>query len=179
MRKHSGWFPYNPRGDPNAHDLTRSGGSGRVVGIGAICDFAAGEPEPESSQRQSFSIQEFVELEDGHRVVVDHRGWTTSSVRALVELENGQRMVLENVVPIRTGWTPNSIRQQVLNVVLPDDDAEASKEAHPWSHLAQQANAQGIEVTADELKTLHYDVILTQRLVRWLEAPQSGEQIEE
>jgi hypothetical protein len=62
--------------------------------------------------------------------------------------------------------TPDSIRQDVLNVVLPDDDE--SGEDHPWEWLAEQARLQGIDVTADELKALPYEVILTERLAGWL-----------
>ncbi len=61
------------------------------------------------------------------------------------------------------------MRQQVLNVVLPDDDE--SDEPHPWSWLAEQARRQGIDVTADELKALPYEVVLTERLAQWLKAP--------
>lgn len=162
MSKHSGWFPYDKNADQG--DLVRPDRSGRVVGIGAICDFATGAPE--SGPSQSFSVREFVELEDGRRVVVDNRGFTLSSVRELVELEDGQRVVLENVAPARAGLTPDSIRQQVLNVVLPDDDE--CEEPHPWSELAELARQQGIDVTADKLKALPYEVILTERLAGWL-----------
>jgi|ThiBio_1000_plan_1041568.scaffolds.fasta_scaffold33910_1 hypothetical protein len=170
MSKRDGWAPYDPKNDPNAIRPVGPDRSGRVVGIGALCDFATGAPE--SGPSQSYSIEEFVELEDGRRVVVvNDRGWTESSVRKLVELEDGRRVVLENVAPAGTGETPDSIRQQVLNVVLPDDDDEALKEPHPWSHLAECARRLGVEVTADELKALDYKVILTDRLAQWLKTP--------
>jgi hypothetical protein len=140
-----------------------------VAGIGAICDFRTGTPEPESSRGQNFSIKVFVELEDGRRVVVDNRGFSISSVRELVELEDGRRVVLENVAPARAGLTPDSIRQDVLNVVFADDDE--CGEDHTWSWLADQARRQGIDVTADELKALPYEVILTERLAGWLKTP--------
>ncbi|CCF85302.1 conserved hypothetical protein [Nitrolancea hollandica Lb] len=162
MSKQSGWFPYDKNADQD--DLAQSDRSGRVVGIGAICDLATGAPE--SGPSQSFSVREFVELADGRHVALDSRGFTLSSVRELVELEDGRRVVLENVAPARAGLTPDSIRQQVLNVVLPDDDE--CEEAHPWSWLAEQARQQGIDVTADELKALPYEVILTERLAGWL-----------
>ncbi len=133
-----------------------------MVGIGAICDFATGAPEPESSRGQSFSIEEFVVLEDGrHVVLTNDRGFTVSSVRELVELEDWRRMVLENVAPARAGLTPDSIRKRVLNAVLPDDDERG--EDYTWSWLAELARRQGIDVTADELKALPYEVILTER----------------
>lgn len=147
-------------------DAIRSERSARVVGIGAICDFASGVPEPGPSL--SFSVKEFVRLEDGRWVVVSSdRGFTVSSIRELVELEDGRQVVLENAAPYRSGLTPDSIRQDVLNVVLPDD-ADESGEPHPWEWLAERARIQGIDVTADELKALEYEVILTKRLIDWL-----------
>ena len=166
MSERSGWLPYDPRLDPDAgipHD------QGRVVRLGAICDLATGAPETGPSQ--SFTVREFVELDNGRHVVLRELGWTTSSVRALVELEDGRRVVLEDVAPARTGLTPDRIRQDVLNVVLPDDDEEARREPHPWEWLAELARQQGIAVTADELKALPYDVILSKRLREWLETP--------
>lgn len=162
MSKHSGWFPYDKNADQG--DLAQPDRSARVVGIGAICDFTTGAPE--SGPSQSFLVREFVELEDGRHVALDRRGFTLSSVRELVELENGRRVVLENVAPARAGLTPDSLRQDVLNAVLPDDDE--SEEAYPWSWLAEQARQQGIDVTADELKALPYEVIFTARLAGWL-----------
>jgi hypothetical protein len=125
--------------------------TGRVVGIGAICDFRTGAPEPGPSQ--SFSVSEFVVLEDGRRVVLDHRGFTLGS----------------NVDTVRAGLTPHIMSQQVLNVVLPDDDE--SEEEHPWSWLAELARTHGIDVTADELKELHYEVVLTDGVTQWLVTP--------
>lgn len=161
VNSNSGWASYDKNRDGLDSDR-----SPRVVGIGAICDFASGAPEPGPSL--SFSIHEFVELEDGRWVALtSDRGFTVSSVRKIVELEDGQRVVLENVAPYRSGLTPERIRQDVLNVVLPDEGDE-SGEAHPWEWLAERARIQGLAVTADELKMLDYRVVLTRRLFEWL-----------
>lgn len=162
MNDRSGWSPYNKDDDPAS--TPHADLAGRVVAIGAICDFATGAPESGSSQ--SFSVREYMELNDGRHVVVDSRGFTLSSVNELVELEDGRRIVLENVAPARAGLTPESIRQQVLNVVLPDEGE--SDEAHPWSWLVEQALKQGIDVTVDDLKALPYTVVLTKQLADWL-----------
>ena len=122
-----------------------------MVGIGAICDFRTGGPEAGSSQ--SFSVSEFVMLEDRRRVVIDHRGFTLGS----------------NVGTVRAGLTPQVMSQQVLNVVLPDDDE--CEDEHPWSWLAELARNHGIDVTADELKELQYEVVLTDRVTQWLMTP--------
>jgi len=55
-----------------------------------------------------------------------------------------------------------------LNVVLPDDDEEAAVEAHPWSWLAELARARGLKATAEDLRALTYEVILTDNVTRWL-----------
>jgi hypothetical protein len=136
---------------PSGGGLAEPAQSGRVVGIGAICDFRTGGPEPGPSQ--SFSVSEFVMLEDRRRVVVDHRGFTLGS----------------KVGTVRAGLTPQVMSQQVLNVVLPDDDE--CEDEHPWSWLAELARNHGIDVTADELKELQYEVTLTDRVTQWLVTP--------
>ena len=67
---------------------------------------------------------------------------------------------------LRTHATPESVCRDVLNVVLPDDDA--SEEAHPWSLLAALARARGLDVTADDLRGLPYEVVLKEDVRRWL-----------
>ena len=156
MSDHRGWSVHpeganHPAKHPNGGDLAEPARSYRVVGIGAICDFRTGAPEPGPSQ--SFSVSEFVVLEDGRRVVVDHRGFTLGS----------------NVGTVRAGLTPQVMSQQVLNVVLPDDDE--CEDEHPWSWLAELARKHGIDVTADELKELQYEVVLTDSVTRWLVTP--------
>ncbi len=149
MSDHRGWSAHpEGAGHPVEHLAEPTG---RVVGIGAICDFRTGAPEPGPSQ--SFSVSEFVVLEDGRRVVIDHRGFTLGS----------------NVGTVRAGLTPQAMSQQVLNVVLPDDDE--SEEEHPWSWLAELARTHGIDVTADELKELQYEVVLTDGVTQWLVTP--------
>jgi hypothetical protein len=61
------------------------------------------------------------------------------------------------------------LTRSVLNVVLPDDDA--SGEEHPWPWLAERARARGLDATAEELRRLPYEVVLTERVAEWLEMP--------
>ena len=56
----------------------------------------------------------------------------------------------------------------VLNVVLPDDDD--SGEPHPWEWLAGLGRARGLDVTADGLRALPYEVVLGDDVRRWLDA---------
>ncbi|MEV5768734.1 hypothetical protein AB0L34_29785 [Micromonospora sp. NPDC052213] len=127
---------------------------GRVVGIGAICDL---RPQRlDEADTQSFSVSEFVTLEDGRRVIL-HKdrgftlGWRSTDPRS-------------GAVPV--GETRDSITQNVLNVVLPDDEEGA--EDHPWSWLADLARARGLNVTAEDLRGLPYEVVLTDKVTQWL-----------
>jgi CBS domain-containing protein len=136
--------------------------AGRVVGIGAICDLAR-QLVPDA-RSQSFSVSEFVTLEDGRRVILhDDRGFTIGLGRAGEPYED-----------LRAHQTRDSIIRNVLLVVLPDEkDAEAAGEDHPWSWLAELARARGLNVTAEDLRGLPYEVVLTDELTRWLEQPGS------
>ena len=69
-------------------------------------------------------------------------------------------------VDIRRHLTPENLSRQVLNVVLPDDDEPA--EDHPWSWLADLARARGLSVSEDDLRSLPYEVIITDKVRRWL-----------
>jgi hypothetical protein len=149
-----GWRPYPGAGDPH-QNLPRVK-PGRVVGIGAICDLV---PQLVTDARsQSFSVSEFVTLEYGRRVILHRaRGFTI-----------GLGSSSERYDDLRAHQTRDSIIQDVLNVVLPDDDEDAAVEDHPWSWLAELARARGLKVTADYLRGLEYEVVLTDKVIRWL-----------
>jgi hypothetical protein len=53
-----------------------------------------------------------------------------------------------------------------LTTVLPDDDE--TDDEHPWVWLAELAQAQRIDVTADDLRQVPYEVVLTERVVQRL-----------
>ncbi|MFI6761926.1 hypothetical protein ACIBF5_22570 [Micromonospora sp. NPDC050417] len=65
--------------------------------------------------------------------------------------------------------TRDGITQNVLITVLPDDDE--CTQAHPWAWLAELARARGLDVTSEELRGLPYEVVLTDRVARWLSPP--------
>jgi hypothetical protein len=127
---------------------------GRVVGLGAICDL---DPRtPDKARSQSFSVSEFVTLEDGRRVILhEDRGFTI-----------GLGSSRETTADLRRGLTLEVLTRQALNVLLPDDDVPA--EAHPYSWLADLARARGLNVTADDLRSLPYEVTFTDEVRRWL-----------
>ncbi|PWU52769.1 hypothetical protein DLJ47_17895 [Micromonospora sp. S4605] len=128
---------------------------GRVVGLGAICDLRPQRPGETDSQ--SFSVSEFVTLEDGRRVTLHQdRGFTIGW--------NSTGDPRTGAAP--AGETRDSITQNVLNVVLPDDEDDT--EDHPWSWLADLARARGLNVTEQDLRGLPYEVVLTDKVTQWL-----------
>jgi hypothetical protein len=67
----------------------------------------------------------------------------------------------------QVGLTREDIIETVRAVVLPDPD---DGEEHPWAWLAHLARARGLTVTPEDLHGLPYEVVLTDRLTRWLGA---------
>ena len=128
---------------------------GRVVGVGAICDL--GPQGSDGTRSQSFSVSEFVTLEDGRRVILHEDRGFTLGWRSTGKSGSGD---------ISEHETLESLTRDVLNAVLPDDDECA--EDHPWSWLADLARARGLNVTAEDLRGLPYEVILTDKVRRWL-----------
>ena len=129
---------------------------GRIVGLGAICDL---RPEQADPRDQSFSVSEFVTLEDGRRVLLHEDRGFTIGVRSTGEWK-----------PRDARWalTLEGLTSDVLLVVIPDDDDDT--EPHPWSWLADLARSRGLDVTADDLRELPYDVVFTDKLRQWLAA---------
>lgn len=128
---------------------------GRVVGLGAICDL--GLQRPDDARSQSFSVSEYVTLEDGRRVILhEDRGFTIGLGSSN---ESGP-------ADLRRRLTLEILTRQVLNVVLPDDDD--AEEHHPWWWLADLARARALNVSADDLRSLRYEVLFTDRVRRWL-----------
>jgi hypothetical protein len=122
----------------------------RVVGLGALCDVREPTDDPRG---QSFSVAEFVLLADGRRVTLhDARGYTLESPTGGVGDHE----------------TVRSVTRDVLNVVIPDDGDVDAGEEHPWSWLAELARARGLDVTADDLRVLPYEVVLSDDVLRWL-----------
>ena len=148
-----GWDAHPDAIDDRANSLPVK--PGRVVGLGAICDLRP--QRSDEARSQSFSVSEFARLEDGRRVILhEDRGFTIGS-RPSGESRSGD---------IRGHETLESMTRDVLNVVLPDDDECA--EDHPWSWLADLARARGLNVTAEDLRGLPYEVIFTDKVRRWI-----------
>jgi hypothetical protein len=127
---------------------------GRVVGVGLICDLAPHTPD--EARSQSFSVREFVTLEDGRRVILhEDRGFTIGW---------GSRRHSSAELP--KYHTLDVLTRLALNTVLPDD--HKAGEDHPWTWLADIARARGLDVSADDLRSLAYEVIFTDKVHRWL-----------
>lgn len=152
-----GWQPYPGAADGEAAFRLPPVQPGRVVGLGAVCDLG---PPRADARTQDFNVSEFVTLEDGRRVLLHDggRGFAT-----------GIRSTGESTPPdVRWGLTLGGLTSDVLTVVLPDDDDDP--EPHPWSWLSDLACARGLEVAAEDLQALRYDVVFTDELRRWLAA---------
>jgi hypothetical protein len=152
----NGWSPFPDIGDD--HPTLLPVEPGRVVGIGAICDLS---PQRSGEARaQSFLVSEFVTLADGRRVILhSDRGFTIGWKSAPGSGSDA----------LHRYETPESITRDVLNAVLPDDDD--SGEDHPWPWLAELARARALTVTAADLRSLTYEVVLTDNVIRWLASP--------
>ena len=153
----SGWQPYPGAHDGEAAFRLPPVEPGRVVGLGAVCDLG---PTRADARDQAYKVSEFVTLEDGRRVLLHDggRGFATG-IRS-----SGQSKPPD----VRLGLTLEVLTNDVLTVVLPDDDDDP--EPHPWSWLSDLARARGLDVSADDLRALPYDVVLTDELRRWLAA---------
>ena len=59
-----------------------------------------------------------------------------------------------------------TITESVLNVALPDEgDPDNAGEDHPWWWLASD---RGLRASAEELRSLPYQVVLSDDVIRWL-----------
>ena len=55
-----------------------------------------------------------------------------------------------------------NLERDVRTTVLPDDDD--TQDEHPWEWLAELLRLHGVEVTAEELRLVPYDVEFSQRV---------------
>ena len=134
----------------------------RVVALGAFCDLVPPEDYGGSPGSLSFSVSEFAVAHDGRRLTLHaERGWTQRTRRAV---PHGEPLPSEWDEPLDP-WsfmTRDSVVQDTLNVVLPDDDDDPDD--HPYKWFASLLAEQGVSVSRDELKALPYTVELSQLL---------------
>jgi hypothetical protein len=149
-----GWSVH-PDAEEVRATLPPARGPRRVVGVGAFCDLRSQHPNHPFSQ--SFSVSEFVTLDDGRRLILHEArgftiGWGSTAARGSADVSAGE--------------TRESLTRSVLNAVLPDDDEVVDE--HPWSWLASLAQARGLDVTTESMRTLPYEVTLSDRAEQWL-----------
>jgi len=101
-------------------------------------------------------VSEFVTLEDGRRVILHAERGFTVGLRSTGKPDPGD---------LREHETLESLTRDVLNTVLPDDEPAAD---HPWTWLAELARARGLDVSAEDLRSLSYEVTFTDNVKRWL-----------
>jgi hypothetical protein len=152
-RPTGGWsrHPDGVPGDSAAEEAQEQVSGARIVGLGALCGLRAASTGAGS---QSFSVAEFALLDDGRRILLHQdRGFTLGPVVG---------------GPARPE-TVEGITESVLNVVLPDEwDPHDPDEDHPWSWLARLAGDRGLRTSAEELRTLPYEVVLSDDVTRWI-----------
>jgi hypothetical protein len=126
-----------------------------------LCDLVPPEAYGGSPGGLSFSVSEFAVLDDGRRLTLhEERGWT-AWVRYAVP--PGEQLPDDWAPP--DPWsqlTRESLVQDTLNVVLPDDDDHPDD--HPYEWLVELLARQGVSATVDELRALPYTVELSSRL---------------
>lgn len=144
-----------------------------VVGLGAWCDFVSEDDYGEqlsamgvTSQRfqadiqelkrsASFRVSEFAVLADGRRLVLhEERGFSTTN-------SSGD--------PWRF-LTLGGVEAAVRTTVLPDE--ADTEDEHPWEWLAAMVRAHGVDMSADRLRSLPYEVEFSERLLSRLAPPQ-------
>jgi hypothetical protein len=124
----------------------------QVVSLGAWCDVVA---EDDFKHGVSFRVAEYAVLADGRRVTLhDERGFDVVLAHQAgpsAPVDPWRRLTLEQ------------LERDVRTTILPDD-AEDCGEEHPWEWLCGLLQAHGVDISADELRLLPYDVMFSERL---------------
>lgn len=151
----SGWASH-PEGIESAV-VGATTGDTSLAGVGAICDLE--EDTDADGEVQGFRVSEYMELRDGRRIILhSDRGFTI-----------GLRSTSDSGVALRDVESEDGLRQHVLNVLLPDDDQP--EQDHPWDWLAELSRARGLHVSATDLQSVPYRVVLSEGVKRWLGRP--------
>jgi hypothetical protein len=130
--------------------------SRRVVGLGAWCEFVPEDESTASPGAVSFAIAESATLDDGRRVT----------------LHAGERGFSSWGPPSHSGhplrhMSAEAIRAGVLTTVLPDDDDTTDQ--HPYEWFAALLQQRAITVSADDLRSVPYEVRLSEGLQQLLD----------
>jgi len=121
----------------------------RPIAVTAECDLV--RRSSTSTDSQSFSVREFLLLDDGNRV----------GLREGLEFTFGAPFT-----DVREGLGADALITAIRNVVLPE--VSAADPDRPWDCLVQLARRRRVQTCADELALLPYEVHLTEDVLRWL-----------
>ena len=121
----------------------------RPTAIRAECDLVRSSST--SKDCQSFSVREFLLLEDGNRIVL----------REGLEFTIGSPCA-----DVHEGLTEECLITSIRNVVLPE--VSAADPERPWDCLVRLASRRRVQTCADELALLPYELVLTDDVRNWL-----------
>lgn len=100
-------------------------------------------------------------------ILHEERGFTIGALKRARRSGSTGEWIPLGTFDIRGHETLDGLTRDVLTTVLPDD-AEETGEEHPWAWLAELARARGLDVTADDLRGLPYEVAFTDEVQRWV-----------
>lgn len=117
----------------------------------------------------SVSARHEAELADGRRILLlDGRGWTSSSIRFSVQEMPGASF-REDSGNVWAATSLEDIEETGRVVVGPDEPFDGRSredmEADHWGSLAEVLRQQGVVADARELKRLPHDMVLSERLL--------------
>lgn len=121
-----------------------------VIEWGAKCESAG------NVDALHFQVSEYLILENVDKVITlrDDRGFTLSPI-----ISTDQDEELDQKISL------NEIETCVRNCVLPDEPAF---EEHPYEDLAHLAQQQGFDITAEMLRTVPYQIVLSEEVLKKL-----------
>jgi hypothetical protein len=131
-----------------------------VLRLGALADgaddkehYALNEELNDDASSVSIAIEQFAELSDGRRIVLDDQLGFSVGLRGRGRSQTWQAMKRRDV------------EADIRTVLLPDVD---DGEAHPWQWLADRIRNHGVQASPEELKAVLYEIILSDRLLTLL-----------
>jgi hypothetical protein len=148
----------------------------RVVRLVTLVDV---RDEASDAQQMSVSARQEAELADGTRVLLlDDRGWSASTLRATWAGEAPDHGYRRDHLDQWAQTSVEEIEETARFVVGPDEPfdgrSQEEMESSHWAYLAGLLREQGVVMSAEELKRLPHDVVLSDRLVARIGRDQDG-----
>lgn len=148
----------------------------------AVCDVISPSQRYEQLRRDgwppSAAIAEARQLEGTVYFSVQEFGIQPTGVAVPLRrrIEWGSRSNTSDPNDLWKHISVESMRRQVLNVVIPDD-AEESGDEHPWSEFLDALRSAAIFIPEEQLRQIPYNVVFAPRLYDLLTGVSSGEDI--